>query len=58
MGCCCPEYGGAEDPAGMWVFDVFGIGSRGWGGTVGGQECDTGGCRSWTRRMKEEERRA
>ena len=46
MGCCCPEYGGAKDPARMWVFDGFGIGSRGWGGTVGRQECDIGGCKS------------
>ena len=54
MGCCCPEYGGAEDSAGMWVFDGFGIGSRGRDGTVGRQECDIGGCRSWGRRIKNE----
>ena len=46
MGCCCPEHGGIEDPAGMWVLDGFRIGSHGWGGAVGRQECDIGSCRS------------
>lgn len=54
MGCCGPEHGGAQDPAGMWVSDSLGFGSRRWGGLVARQECNIGSCRSWSRRLKGE----
>lgn len=56
MGCCCPEYGGVEDPAGMQVFDSFGLGSRRWSGKVDCQKCDIRSRWTGSRRMKAEER--
>lgn len=56
MGGCCPEHGGVEDTAGMQVFDSFGLGSRRWSGKVDCQKCNIRSCRTWSRRMKGEER--
>lgn len=56
MGCCCPEYGGIEDTAGMRVFDSFGPGSCRWSGKVDCQEYNIRSCRTWSQRMKGEER--
>lgn len=54
MGCCCPEYGGAEDTTGMRASDSFGLGSRRWSGTVGRQRYNIGSCWTSGRRMKGE----
>ena len=58
MGCCCPEYGGAEDTAGMRIFDSFGLGCRWCSGKVGWQKCNLGSCWTWSRWVKGEERTA
>ena len=58
MGCCFPEYGGAEDTTGMRVFDSFRLSSRWWSSTVGRQKCNIRSCWTWIRRMKGEERMA
>ena len=52
MGCCCPEYGGVEDTAGMQVFDSFGPGSRRRSGKMDCQECNIRSCWTWSQRLK------